>query len=102
MVRSGAAKRSHLPVDELRLFLVTKTTKNLDGKGGRVDSVFIERLWRSLSYERLPLWSDRNIPELCEHADTRIKYYNHNRNHQVLDYATLWSLYRPEQEVKAD
>ena len=26
--RSGAAKRSHLPVDELRLFLVAKTTEN--------------------------------------------------------------------------
>ena len=27
-IRSGAAKRSHLPVDELRLFLVAKTTEN--------------------------------------------------------------------------
>ncbi len=27
-LRSGAAKRSHLPVDELRLFLVAKTTEN--------------------------------------------------------------------------
>jgi len=74
---------------------------SMDGKGRWVDNVFIERLWRSLKYEKLRLWSYRNIPELCEHVDTWMSYYNHSRKHQTLDYATPWSLYRPEKEMKA-
>ena len=74
---------------------------SMDGKGRWVDNVFIERLWRSLKYEKLRLWSYRNIPELCGHVDTWMSYYNHSRKHQTLDYATPWSLYRPEKEMKA-
>jgi putative transposase len=29
----------------------------MDGKGRWMDNVFIERLWRSLKYEELRLWS---------------------------------------------
>jgi transposase InsO family protein len=30
---------------------------SMDGKGRLMDNVFIERLWRSLKYEQLRLWS---------------------------------------------
>jgi putative transposase len=66
---------------------------SMDGKGRWMDNVFIERLWRSLKYEKLRLWSYRSIPELEGHIRWWMDYYNHERKHQHLDYATPWSLY---------
>ena len=40
---------------------------SMDGRGRWMDNVFIERLWRSVKYERLRLWSYNDIPEL--HAE---------------------------------
>jgi putative transposase len=37
---------------------------SMDGRGRWMDKVFIERLWRSLKYEKLRLWSYQTIPEL--------------------------------------
>ena len=37
---------------------------SMDGRGRWMDNVFIERLWRSLKYEKLRLWSYQTIPEL--------------------------------------
>lgn len=37
---------------------------SMDGRGHWMDNVFIERLWRSLKYEELRLWSYQTIPEL--------------------------------------
>lgn len=66
---------------------------SMDGKGRWMDNVFIERLWRSIKYEKLRLWSYQDIPGLTEHVDSWMDYYNHRRKHQHLDYATPWSLY---------
>jgi len=66
---------------------------SMDGRGRWMDNVFIERLWRSLKYGKLRLWSYRDIPELESHISSWINYYNHRRKHQALDYTTPWSLY---------
>ena len=58
-----------------------------------MDNVFIERLWRSLKYEKLRLWSYRDLPELTAHINEWMAYDNHRRKHQHLDYETPWSLY---------
>ena len=68
---------------------------SMDGKGRWMDNVFIERLWRSLKYEKLRLWSYSDLPELGMLIETWMSYYNHRRKHQTLDYATPWSLYEP-------
>jgi len=68
---------------------------SMDGRGRWMDNVFIERLWRSLKYEKLRLWSYRDLPELEAHIDSWMGYYNRRRKHQALDYATPWSLYEP-------
>lgn len=69
---------------------------SMDGKGRWVDNVFIERLWRSLKYEKIRLWSYSGIRELRTHISDWMEFYNHKRKHQGLDYATPWSVYEPQ------
>jgi putative transposase len=73
---------------------------SMDGKGRWMDNVFIERLWRSLKYEKLRLWSYRDLPELEGHIRWWMDYYNHERKHQHLDYATPWSRYGKGRETR--
>ena len=40
---------------------------SMDGKGRWMDNVFIERLWRSLKYEKIRLYSYSDMKELREH-----------------------------------
>ena len=63
---------------------------------GRPPPVFIERLWRSLKYEELRLWSYGTVAEVTARIGKWMDFYNHRRKHQTLDYETPWSLYRPE------
>ena len=72
---------------------------SMDGKGRWMDNVFIERLWRSLKYEKIRLYSYDSIKELKEYVSAWMEFYNHERNHQALDNKTPWSLY--EQIAKA-
>ena len=68
----------------------------MDGKGRWMDNVFIERLWRSLKYEELRLWSYGTVAEVTARIGKWMTFYNHRRKHQTLDYEVPWSLYRPE------
>ena len=66
---------------------------SMDGKGRWMDNVFIERLWRSIKYEKLRLWSYDNIEELRSLTSDWMEFYNHRRKHQGLNYTTPWSNY---------
>lgn len=76
---------------------------SMDGKGRWMDNVFIERLWRSLKYEKIRLYSYSDMRELRQHVDDWMHFYNHKRIHQHLNYTTPWSNYDPppNQESKA-
>ena len=69
---------------------------SMDGKGRWMDNVFIERLWRSLKYEELRLWSYTSVAEVKANIAKWMTFYNHQRKHQALDYETPWSCYRRE------
>ena len=58
-----------------------------------MDNVFIERLWRSLKYEKIRLYSYNDMRELREHIRDWMEFYNHERMHQHLEYTTPWSNY---------
>lgn len=85
----------------------TSTLQNLgiqismDGRGRWMDNVFIERLWRSLKYEKLRLWSYQTIPELRALTAEWIEFYNHRRKHQSHAYRTPWSVYASPQSQAA-
>jgi putative transposase len=74
---------------------------SMDGKGRWMDNVFIERLWRSIKYEKLRLWSYNTVGDLRRLVADWMQFYNHERKHQALDYATPWSLYSPPKEMAA-
>ncbi|MEJ6701957.1 MAG: IS3 family transposase [Akkermansiaceae bacterium] len=74
---------------------------SMDGKGRWMDNVFIERLWRSIKYEKLRLWSYDTIGELRGLVTDWMEFYNHRRKHQALDYATPWSHYSPPKQKAA-
>ena len=69
---------------------------SMDGKGRWMDNVFIERLWRSLKYERLRLWSYQTPADVRTHVDEWMQFYNHERKHQGLAYQRPWELYDPQ------
>lgn len=67
---------------------------SMDGKGRWMDNVFIERLWRSLKYERIRLYSYNTLPELRQHVSEWMEFYNHERPHHSHDMETPWSQYK--------
>lgn len=66
---------------------------SMDGKGRWMDNVFIERLWRSVKYENVYLYDYSDMCSLRAGLDTYFKYYNFERPHQGLNYATPAEIY---------
>lgn len=58
---------------------------SMDGKGRATDNAFIERLWRSVKYEKIYLHLPRNPTELYQILDQYFNYYNHQRRHSSID-----------------
>jgi len=58
---------------------------SMDGKGRAIDNVFIERLWRTVKYENIYLYSYEDGKELYEGLKKYFKYYNEQRRHTSLE-----------------
>ncbi len=56
----------------------------MDGKGRWMDNVLIERLWRSVKYEKLRLWSYETVGEASQLVSDWMEFYNHRRSHTAL------------------
>ena len=70
---------------------VLKTWKvkiSMDGKGRFKDNIFIERLWRTLKYERIYLKCYESGTELAKDLTTWFTWYNGSRQHSSLDKRT--------------
>jgi putative transposase len=61
---------------------------SMDGKGRFKDNIFIERLWRSLKYERIYLKSYESAVELSKDLTAWFNFYNEKRGHTSLDKKT--------------
>jgi putative transposase len=61
---------------------------SMDGKGRFKDNIFIERLWRTLKYERIYLKTYETGPELSKDLTYWFNWYNDNRKHTSLDKLT--------------
>jgi putative transposase len=72
---------------------------SMDGKGRALDNVFIERLWWSVKYEHVYLHDHTSVGSLHRGLGTYLEYFNLERQHQSLAYATPWDVYRGAKEV---
>jgi putative transposase len=61
---------------------------SMDGKGRFRDNIFVERLWRTLKYERIYLNSYETGAELSKDMTYWFNWYNDNRKHTSLDKLT--------------
>lgn len=61
---------------------------SMDGKGRFRDNIFIERLWRTLKYERIYLKVYESGAELFKDLKTWFAWYNEKRQHTSLDRQT--------------
>jgi len=67
---------------------------SMDGKGRCMDNVFVERLWRSLKYEEVYLKAYDTVAEARAGIAAWLRFYNHERPHQALDYRTPWQAFQ--------
>ena len=74
---------------------------SMDGKGRALDNAFIERLWRSVKYEKLYLNPPEDGTELYLSLAEYFIYYNTQRRHLGIDNSIPKSLYRHTQTYAA-
>jgi len=72
-------------------------TISMDGRGRCIDNIFIERLWRSLKYEEVYLHDYRGVPDARTGIGNWLRFYNHQRFHQSLEYRTPAAVFRAGQ-----
>jgi putative transposase len=66
---------------------------SMDGRGRVQDNIFIERLWWTLKYQYLYLWSFEYGSELRQGLEQWFGFYNTERSHQALDNLTPDEVY---------
>lgn len=66
---------------------------SMDGRGRAMDNIFVERLWRTVKYEEVYLNEYAGVGEAVRNLGKYFRFYNHERPHQALGYATPASIY---------
>ena len=61
---------------------------SMDGRGRALDNIFVERLWRSVTYEDVDLRGYATVPELRVELADYLRFYNTERLHQSLNDVT--------------
>ena len=61
---------------------------SMDGRGRALDNIFVERLWRSVKYEKVYLSDFQSVQDAYSGLKEYFEFYNHERLHQSLDYRT--------------
>lgn len=57
---------------------------SMDGRGRVYDNIFVERLWRSVKYEKVYLNDWQQVAEASSGLSEYFEFYNHERPHQAL------------------
>lgn len=61
---------------------------SMDGRGRAFDNIFCERLWRTVKTEEVYLHDYNGVAEAVQSLKAYFQFYNYERLHQALDYAT--------------
>lgn len=82
-------------------YLVEQNIKiSMDGVGRWSDNIYIERLWRTIKHEHLCFYDVTSIKELTESIKQFVYFYNNERVHQSLCYATPNEVYHGIKNAK--
>lgn len=73
---------------------------SMDSKGRALDNVFVERLWRSVKYENIYIYSYLSALELKQGLREYFEFYNERRPHQSLGYKTPGIIHRELKKKK--
>lgn len=97
---------SQFTSDIFKKVVLSKGIKfSMDGKGRATDNAFIERLWRSVKYEKIYLNPTNNGTKLASLLTEYFEYYNNERRHSSIEDKKPKEIYfsfKPPQEfVKA-
>ncbi len=66
---------------------------SMDGKGCWRDTVFVERLWKSIKYEEVYLHAYDTVGAAHQGLERYLRFYNQTRPHQALDGRTPDQVY---------
>lgn len=66
---------------------------SMNGRGKVFDNIFVERLWRSVKYEKVYLSNYRDIPSVCEGLRAYFGFYNKEWFYRGLENKTGWDVY---------
>jgi len=66
---------------------------SMDGRGRVFDNIFVERLWRTVKYEKVYLSDFQSVQEAYTELKAYFTFYNHERLHQALGYQTPAQVY---------
>ncbi len=66
---------------------------SMDGRGRALDNIFVERLWRSVKYEKVYLNDFETVQQAYQGLKDYFDFYNHRRIHQSLEYRTPAEIY---------
>ena len=69
---------------------------SMDGRGRVFDNIFIERLWRSVKYEEVYLYSYETVTEARNSLAGYFAFYNMERMHSSLGNLTPYEVYFKE------
>lgn len=74
---------------------------SMDGKGRATDNAFIERLWRSVKYEKLYLQPPIDGHDLWQKIEDYFHYYNFERRHSAIEDRRPFEMYNEHLKVAA-
>ena len=66
---------------------------SMDGRGRVFDNIFVERLWRTVKYEKVYLSDFQSVQEAYTELKAYFTFNNHERLHQALGYQTPAQVY---------
>jgi len=75
------------------LLLEKNIQVSMDGRGRALDNIFVERLWRTVKYEKVYLSDFQSVQDAYTGLKEYFEFYNHDRMHQSLDYRTPAQVY---------
>ena len=75
-------------IDFTGVLLDAKVSITMDGKGAWRDNVFVERLWRSVTYDQVYMRAYDSVAEARASLGRYLVFYNERRPHSSLDGRT--------------